>query len=62
MKKNLIAALVASALVSPFALADSPSFSYIEGGYSNGSLDQLDLTGFYLEGSVEVGEYVFLTA
>ena len=60
MKKNLIAAVVTSALVSPIALADTPSYSYFEGGYAIYDESPLEAKGLYIAGSVEAGENFFL--
>ena len=56
-------AIVALALAPTAVLADSPDYTYIEGGYINADFDGGgDADGFGISGSAEVGENIFMFA
>lgn len=63
MNTKLIAAVIAGSLASPLTLAEgSPSYSFIEGGYTSYDADGFEPSGFKLKGSVALGEMFFITA
>jgi len=61
MKKNLLATLIASVLITPTVLADSPSYNFVEVNYTDIDEEGLSADGIGFAGSVELGENFFLT-
>ena len=65
MRLKKIAAVAAlSAVFSGFAAAETPSYDYVQLGYSAGEyadLEVFDLGGFEVEGSYEIGNNLFVT-
>ncbi len=62
MKKLLVVGAILSAFSAQSVLAEQPSFSYIEGGYSRMDTDGFneDADGYILRGSAEVADMVYL--
>ncbi|MFL0801051.1 MAG: porin family protein [Agarilytica sp.] len=62
MKKLLLGSAIVSALFTPMAFAETPSFNMVEGGYgrlsSIGSDENAD--GFIIRGSAELSEMVYI--
>ena len=63
-KRPLLCLTTIAALTSGVASADQPSFSYVEAGYTRVNLDDIDVDpdGYYIEGSIALGESGFLRA
>lgn len=59
MKKNLLAALIATTFVAPTVLAEAPSYSYVDINYIDLDVG-LSVDGFGIAGSVELGENFFI--
>lgn len=57
MKKTLLSMTLLSSLTAGYAVAEEPSFHYIEGGYT----DIEDSTGFTLRGNLELNDNFYLT-
>lgn len=64
MKKLLIIGAMLSAFSAQSVLADQPSFTYIEGGYSRMDTDGFDkdADGYILRGSADVSDMVYLNS
>jgi len=66
MKDLFSKALLGLAVLAPAAaLADANNFNYLEGRYLNGEIEELndlDVDGWELNGSVELTDQIFITA
>lgn len=61
--KKLIATSVLAAITSLSAVADEPSFNFVEGGYSDYEFDDsLDADGLLLRGNAELSKDFFVAA
>ena len=61
MKKIAILTLIGTGLFTQAALAEQPSFDYIEGGYTNmGNGDAEDFTGIKIRGSKAITDNVYV--
>ena len=60
MKKNLIATIIASALVSPVVFAEAPSYSFVDVNYTSLDADGLDAKGVGFAGSFAFNEHFFI--
>ena len=63
-KKSLLCLAAAATLSSGAAIADQPSYSYIDGGYARADIDDFGLkpSGIFLRGSTELGDNWFIQA
>lgn len=66
MKKPMNAfskTLAGAALLLPgLALADAGNWNYVQGGYQQGEVDDIDVDGWSLEGAIEFNQEFYLTA
>jgi hypothetical protein len=64
IKKALFSFATIAALSPTLALADQPSYNYVDAGYLRLDLDDisLDPTGYFVRGSIEAGENWFFKA
>ncbi len=64
MKKLLIIGAMLSAFSAQAVLADQPSFTYIEGGYSRMDTDGFDedANGYILRGSADITDIIYLNS
>ncbi len=60
--KKLIATSVLAALTSLSAVADQPSFNFVEGGYSDFESDIVDADGLAIRGNAELTDNIFILA
>lgn len=62
IKQLLLPSILTVAMIPMVALAEQPSYNFVEGGYQRVNLDDIDVDpdGIYLKGNFALGENVFL--
>lgn len=60
MKKLVLMSGILSIFSAATALAETPSFNFIEGGYSNYSINDEDGDGFVIRGSLELTNNIYI--